>query len=1672
MVSMQVLAQTNPITSINITLPTNPDANTANWGAGTSLLLITASTPPTAGPINAVVSESTLLLIIKKGGSKVCGSYTSSSALSSGFNTPTKVWSGNNAVSYLGSGCTLPAGDYELSVQFFGYSNGKIAAISDEKIKPFTIKGNDQQAYQPPQAITPADGTAFTAATITQPITFRWVPVIPKPQAPVNYRLSVWQLMVGQTGVQAIKANQPILTKDVNNITQTVINNLVNGPASPRYLNSFVWTVQALDPQGKPIGSNNGTSTPVSFNVPNPNNNNLRSMSAGCTVSTKQYAVGDVISLSDDFKMTFTAAPTGPDSSLTGTGTVKVKWLGLINVKFKNIKVSNDDKLCTGSIYSNSDPSQVYPTQWAVNVLNNASAGPWTNNKIKAVSTAIQNNKIIKPLIAATSHIGSIPFVTPINMPVGYFKADDSTNAIGITEMIFKADHAVFTATASLNTTGIFKNAGNTFNGTDAIALEGDSINFTNSGLSSLSGTIKLAQPVTFTYANTNTENLKLTFNTDTSGHIGNSIVFSSDTTSGWTYNFDADVQLPKQWLTPIDTSKTNVSMNFQLAISAWDDYVLQGNLPACTIPNTNGLGIEAGMITYDHSTSANADSMAFPHGFTGDTSEMFTGFYLKKFKLTLPSQLRSYADTTKNIEIGAENLIINKDGLSGKIYANNVLNYPKANVGNLGASIDTVRVSLVSSTLTEASMLGKITLPLSTTDNTGNAINYSAMFIPSNTLSNNTSSITFSLQPAQNITTRFLGDGKLQIDQTSTLDLKITKSGSQKRHIAFDIDLNGKISYTGGKIMDVGSNIPLDLDLSCTFQHLGMSYKKMAKDTFSFNPGQWSFASPQKALSGFAFTITNVVPKIEAPNPTTEKQYLFKGGVEFDVKINIGSENSNIAISGDTKIALTGAIISDKYTPPANSNTSTQAASSTQALHLQTINTAINNTTNAVNTARTDYGFLAQLKPVYLGVQVESISIDTETPAVSIKGNVDFYKHDATYGNGFKGDITAKFKTLELAIQAGAIFGNTKYIPGHTTGFKYWMVQAQVNLPPPGIPFLPGVAFRGFGAGVYSRMNMTPPAVFNPTTAAASTFGGATFTPDQTVSIGFKVKAIVATTPKEETFNGSVALGAEFNSSGGMNFIDIDGLFNCGAKIGQESQAFANGSLIVRYDFPQKIFDMKATLNMNNDVVKTINPLHAHFYIDGLKNEWAFTCGVPDTLNTVRLLDAFNVSEYLMFGNKIPVPHGFMPATVAGLQAAKLSYPFGQSAVSSETKTAKGFAFGIGVNFAGSDSFDGLSVGCLIGKGSLTGGVRWNYSAGGEFDASLLQYDATVCPGLGHTGWRMKTQVALYANASVQAFYHRCTGQNGTVNLVSIYGGAYASAEFPNPFYASGAISAGVNILDGLISFGYSATFKTKGAPCGGAALAEPNSTVYAQQDEADSLSYTLIKSIITPGGTSEIARTTTFGALLNYPYNEGFDVQEQQSSGAVKIRTFRAFYTATLTKDSVNNTVIAGNASHAAQLVQPATTTSATPQSGIAAVRAATTQPMQAAATLNTTNIAGNRTAASATLAMNHAATLAISNNVDLVDGGYDALGAKVFKQNDLNHAMLDPTKVLKGNTSYKFEITAALQEFVNNTWQPVKNQHTNNPVTQTKNIYFKTNTEPVGVITQASNVQMMHN
>ncbi|MEO7307454.1 MAG: hypothetical protein ABIR78_06590 [Ferruginibacter sp.] len=116
--------------------------------------------------------------------------------------------------------------------------------------------------------LSPADGKKFNSTEGSKPILFRWTAVLQKPGEQVTYRLKVWQLMQGQNGIEAMRSNQPVLSKDVVNLTQTTVSNLYTGPCKPPYLCDFIWAIEVLNadgPQGSVSKPASRTSDPYTF---------------------------------------------------------------------------------------------------------------------------------------------------------------------------------------------------------------------------------------------------------------------------------------------------------------------------------------------------------------------------------------------------------------------------------------------------------------------------------------------------------------------------------------------------------------------------------------------------------------------------------------------------------------------------------------------------------------------------------------------------------------------------------------------------------------------------------------------------------------------------------------------------------------------------------------------------------------------------------------------------------------------------------------------------------------------------------------------------------------------------------------------------------------------------------------------------------------------------------------------------------------------------------------------------------------------------------------------------------------------------------------------------------------------------------------------------------------
>ncbi len=251
------VGQIQQIKIVSFTVKNQLPAVIDNWNNVPGSLLLVAQKPPTIR-----VDGVRLVLQIRSNGAMVCGNNAANGMLVDNFTT--RTFSAAELTGIL-SGChDLKDGTYSLCAQFFNIDK---VAISNEVCKEFTVETPKETDYAPPTLITPDNGKEFASADMIKPVMFRWTPLVPKPHDPVTYRLRVWQLMQGQNGTQAMRSNQPIVVKDVDNITQAVVNNLYNGPCKPPYLCDFIWNVQAMNREGHPLGRNEGTSEPYTFKV-------------------------------------------------------------------------------------------------------------------------------------------------------------------------------------------------------------------------------------------------------------------------------------------------------------------------------------------------------------------------------------------------------------------------------------------------------------------------------------------------------------------------------------------------------------------------------------------------------------------------------------------------------------------------------------------------------------------------------------------------------------------------------------------------------------------------------------------------------------------------------------------------------------------------------------------------------------------------------------------------------------------------------------------------------------------------------------------------------------------------------------------------------------------------------------------------------------------------------------------------------------------------------------------------------------------------------------------------------------------------------------------------------------------------------------------------------------
>lgn len=1458
---------------VSVNLAARPDPYLSNWAQRKEIVIVTVSNT-SSNVINAkfdckVSKDGALLANTKRESMQVLSIQPGVTQFYGDDLVPLSAMRiiGNAEKTAVKTGM-LPAGTYEFCV-------GLIEPVSHKELTSPVCKNFTLQSYQSPVLLLPLDGDSVRMGQ--RPL-FRWTGVMPKPPFPFRYRLLVFEVMAGQTPITAFRVNKPII--DIPDILST------QQLWPPDYdmatlQKTLLWTVRAQDENGNPIGEPDGYATPfllktatvnarigVDVDVANvsrsaESNSSSRSASTGGNSNVPTDAVAK-------------QAPQNPPSNTPPYSPPPSLPCGQCSYP-----VTLADTVVLAGNSAVGDSISIGRFKLKINSLTDASNAkltgkgeiniPWLLARVLVTFDSLKVNAAKQVFVGqATGEVDATAPQYPQQWAINQVSSWNWTKqSVAWVDDFVKAKGSIVKSVTNMNTPlkvplGFNNISGYTVCISEFLFKKDDALmaivatipmpkldDTLSLGLNQLpicpegvgkTARLQLLSDIDVRGLTQAQPTFAITARAPTSTRPGCYVMFGCNNNSD-TLSLDFDIAFPRAWITPRpDADSTKQSIaTLRGTVVQWKEWMVVGNLPASTFVGTNGVGMQIDTLAFDFSDRENPPGIIFPTNYVGTTDTTFNGFYAKNIRMWMPDGWRTFADSVSAPEFNAKSLIINKNGITGTLLGTNIIQFPHANLNRLSASVDTVKVVMLNTNLTSAYMRGRILLPI--TDSTSqNAIAYKALF------NNVAKSFDFSLAPSGQLDIKLFAGAKLTLLPSSSLSMSISKTRKK-----FAMVLNGGLGFKGIDLQ-VGQK-KVNIDLSPDFENMRASYTDSIKHTFDYSIGNWAFASAQKKLAKFPISID----KVKFAKLPSVGDELLRGKVSLDIILALDSNR----IGGRGSFDMTVAV------------------------------------------EKTNSSAAFKFRPRFVDFNVNKIALHAKLAAVEMSGELNFYNEDAVWGNGFAASIKAKFKALQLQIDAAGRFGSK--VDNTNTRFRYWYVDAKVILPPPGIVFLPGYAFYGFGATAWQRMSVdmtgAKPAIaaVAGATATASTAGsGAVMAPNKSIGFGFKVLAVLGVAPDPSKLNADVALTGQFASTGGMINIGFIGEIWMKAKLLERAGAPVKGTLNINYDFTSQIFDLNATVTVNKPPVTGSGSLKVH--LEGKTGIWYVKLGEPTNRNTVAvnfLGTGISANSYFMFGKNITPPTGFTQRTYNGLASVGC---YGMTPSSSGTSGAisgNGFAGGLDVGF---DS--GERIRDIIARLK----AKWRFAGGFEFNASLLRYpNGSLCGGDGMNWWYVQANVAAYAIASASIWISPkkisdgclvcCTKNypNGcTFNIASIKFGAWAEAGFPNNSWIQGQATGSFDVLGGAFKGSFNAEFNV-GTRC---TPAPPASATVAAQDVGAEQATKLIVSVTPANNSTNVLVSEPVMAIYAFEPNTAFELIEQQggAAGNTVNRTFQVKYAVTV--------------------------------------------------------------------------------------------------------------------------------------------------------------------------------
>jgi len=1077
----------------------------------------------------------------------------------------------------------------------------------------------------------------------------------------------------------------------------------------------------------------------------------------------------------------------GTPASLSGEGSIEVPYLRApILVEFSNIRVNGDNKVYQGEVYAKIDPAAPYSkadgNDFEGEVLNMAdnqlkSIYEWSSSLGRLVSSLINTN--------------------PVTLPIGLDRNIEGNNTVvAIIAMKFTPTQAVLNAATWAELPLLGPDVG--------FGFGAKNLCFHKDGL----GGMKRAELyLVHDFGYRSDESWSFLFKSPTPTDSG---TYAKWDCKGLHYiEVKAEVEFPKTWLKMAnpDDSLQNVKAHFagraEKNGNSWG-WILNANMDDCEFTHLPGFKMKVNSMVFDYTTIQNPENITFPNGYTGDKTNTWKGFYIKNAEITLPDNLKTFDDANPKIQVS--NLIIDGNGITGKLYAENLFQEFDGDFGGWGGSIDTLKAEIINNTLSNWRMRGRIK-----TSFTDTLFVYNGLYNRSINQDNNTISNDYNLELVVNTEHGYEREIplswlplKMKIDPATSI--KVTYN---KKDVKAEANLNATLTFEGSN------------DILSKLDFKGIKVEGLTFRTYEpyVENGNWDFASPQHSMAGFPVNIDGVSSVTRFSNGA------FGPGVRFN--LNIGLQPGSNAVNGTTTLTFWSKLINDR----------------------------------------------GRQRFMFDGIELDSIGVNADLGAVKVRGGLNLFQSDATYGDGYRGVVTASFID-NITTSATAQFGMVNK-------FRYWYIDAKTILPT-GLPVFPNFSMYGFGGGAWYKMHRSgttnlaeqafaPDSSKNP----SKTNSGFTYVPDNSASLGLSAQVIMGTSPSAETFNGDFTLQAQFQNGGGLSSVSLLGNGYMLCSINERNKAKILADADINYTVSEQTLHGVFNARVDYQPLTGSGQMVMHFAPD----LWYIKFGEPSKRMQLTFADWLRSDAYLMVGQQLPPP----PALPAEIQQAFPGYTQSRSFMIEQ---------GNGIALGASTGFNTGRQQYMIFYGDV--------AAQAGYDMAMLKYNGVTCEGrsgeLGINGWYATGQVYAYLNASI-GMHVDVWFTSGNFEILSLNTAAMLEAGLPNPTWIKGAIGGNYRILGGAVK-GYCNYHFSMGDECqmlGDNPLARID----------------LISDISPVSGQNGVDVSIEAQVALNFKLNEPFQLKEMTNNGQTRIRTFRIKMDQFKIVNATNNDSIPGRLS-----------------------------------------------------------------------------------------------------------------------------------------------------------------